>query len=153
MMVFQPEERDAIRAFRKQTICYVLAQQGNCLDLAIGRVKAVTGRSMQLLDGATFPRDLPYSWMLAVVICPGDDTTQLGSWASRLSPPDLARIRFYEPHELEETADRIYEGWTNKGLPDPWRIRVHGFKELNRVLGGDLNVRILEDHVGAKSST
>lgn len=150
MSIFTAEERSIIRSHRFDTVCYVLAQSGACLDLARERVRAVTGRKLQYLTAENLPAELPRSWMLAVVLCPGDDTHRLGAWAAKLGPARHARIIFYEPDELDATADQAYAGWNRHPLPDPIRRRVRDFKEFNRFLGTDLNIRILDDHQPAR---
>lgn len=150
MSIFTAEERRSIRSHRFDTVCYVLAQSGACLELARDRVRAVTGGTLRYLSPDELPAELPASWMLAVVLCPGDDTRRLGAWAAQLSPARHARIIFYEPDQLDATADQVYAGWNQQPLPDPIRRRVRHFKEFNRLLGTDLNIRILDDHQPAR---
>ncbi len=145
MAIFSPDERDIILKHRKDTICFVLAETGICLGLAKDRVRSVTGRSLLLVNTDALPTNLPPSWMLAVFLCPGDNTEALAKWAAKLGPARMTRIYFYEPEEFGRLAE-TYAAWIREGLPDPIRRRAHGFKELNRLLGVDLNTMVLRDY-------
>lgn len=146
MPVLRADERAIIRAHAKDTTCFVVGEDGHCLELARARAEAMTGRLLRHLRSSELPAALPDSWMVAVILCPGDSTEAVASWASRLEVSEARRILFYESFDLDLVADRVYAGWIRHGLPDPVRQRVHDFKELNRRLGSDLNMRILEDH-------
>lgn len=145
MAYFTRDETEIIKAHRKDTTCYVLADTGTCLELKAQEVRRVTGRTLVPLTSARLPGTPPRSWMLAVVLCPGDDTKRLAAWALRLRPADQDRIDFYEPQALPQV-DAVYGAWTEAGLPDPNRFPVDDLAHLNRLLGLDLNRRILRDH-------
>ena len=106
----------------------------------------MTGRLLRHLRVSELPATLPDSWMLAVILCPGDSTEAVATWVGKLGVSETRRILFYESFDLDLVADRVYAGWIRHQLPDPVRQRVHDFKELNRLLGSDLNMRILQDH-------
>lgn len=146
MSALDSDQRAVIRAHAKDTVCYVLAETGECLDLARGRVDAMTGRTLRHITHAQLPTTLPRSWMLAAVLCPGDSTEPWAAWASRLEPAQRERIIFYEPPGIERIAPQVFAGWIARHLPDPVRQEVRDFKEFNRLLGSDLNLRILLDY-------
>lgn len=145
MAFFTRDETEIIRAHRLHTTCYVLAETGACLNLKAEEVRRVTGRRLLPITGASLPRRLPRSWILAVVLCPGDLTGTLASWALRLTPADLDRILFYEAQQLPDL-DATYRGWVEARLPDPNRFPVDDLAHLTRLIGLDLNRRILRDH-------
>lgn len=89
---------------------------------------------------------LPRSWMLAVLLCPGDNTERLASWASRLPSGQLDRVRFYLHPETDARAS--CEGWARAGLP-PLRYEVaRDFPSFHRLFGLHFNDRVYEDAVG-----
>lgn len=146
MRALDSNERAVIRAHAKETVCYVLADSGDCLQLARGRAEAMTGRILRHVTSAQLPTVLPRSWMLAVDLCPGDTTDALAAWASRLEPGQLDRIVFYEPVQLDKVVTQVYAAWIGRHLPSLVRQQVRDFKDLNRLLGSDLNIRILQDY-------
>lgn len=146
MRALDSNQRAVIRAHAKDTVCYVFAETGDCLHLARGRAEAMTGRTLRHVTSARLPTGLPKSWMVAAILCPGDTTDALAAWASRLEPGQLDRIVFYEPPQLDKVAPQVYAAWIGRHLPDPVRQQVRDFRELNRLLGSDLNIRILQDH-------
>lgn len=147
LSLFSGEETEVIRRHRFDTVSYLLAERDVCLELARDRVQGVTGRTLRHITLDQLPSELPESWMLAVLHCPEDDIERLADWARRLTVADQNRVLFYEPesHPRDEAA-RALRPWMRAGLPAPVRHRVADRKELNRVLGNDLNWRILEDH-------
>lgn len=142
---FLLEETEVIRANRMRTTCFVVAERGNCLDLRAEEIRRVSGRRFVPVSGATLPRTLPPSWMLAVIVCPGDDSGRVAAWTKGLGFGQSRLVFFYETQQGLDVA-AFYRAWVAKRLPDPARRRPKNFVDLCVALGADLNRRILADH-------
>jgi hypothetical protein len=111
---FPPGWHDVVRANFEDTVAFVVAQSGKCLDFQTQESKhpkgRVRGRHFRPLSPAAL-KDLrlPQSWFLGVVLCPGDEPEVLARWHAGLKPEDRDRVVFfihpdYEQHELDEQA-------------------------------------------------
>lgn len=147
MGIFSPDETKIIRDHRMDTLCYVATDTDPCAKLADGRVADVTGRRLECVSLDELPARRPKSWLAAIIHCGGDDLSPVASWARSLTLPDLDRVVFFEPGSSPEAeALASFGPWLDAGLPDPIRHRFTDFRELNRLLGTEINLRIWEDH-------
>lgn len=142
---FSPEEIDQVRRHKRDTTAYVLVEPGNCFRLGPADFAKVKGRALVPVTRNTLPvHPLPASWVLVVLVCPGDDLGSVAGWASRLPRVDLHRVWFYELESAD--ARGSYKMWSEAGLPFPRRERAKDGAEFNRILANELNIRILLDH-------
>lgn len=147
MAFFEADEVALIRAHRFDTTGYILADAPGCLSIQAEEVHRVRGRRLVPLRSKALPprAQLPKSWIMAVVLCPGDATAALAAWARALPLADLGRIRFYEVEGVD--AGPAYAGWIQGGLPAlVLRFPVRDTPEFIRLFGRHLNQRIVRDH-------
>lgn len=137
--------RSVVMAHRFETTAFLLADSGECLETRDAEVLNVKGRRLVPITSAELSGlKLPTSWLLAVILCPGDDTAAIAAWTRRLPVADHDRIRFYAHPDADlESALRI---WHAVGLRDPPLRSVRGARELARPLGMAINDRIYADH-------
>lgn len=123
---------------------FVVADSGDCLGIQRDEVARVKGRRLLSLTGRDLEQLAPTgSWIMAVLLCPGDGTEDLARWARRRPAQDLDRIGFYEHPDVD--ARRSYLAWVKAELPMPLRDKVNDFAGFHRLFGNDLNDRIYAD--------
>lgn len=140
-----PDWHDVVAANWKKTTGFILAREPQCLKVrdeelaAVRENRVLIGLSWSELDGWTPPA----SWILAVLVCPGDSVNELAAWAHR-QKADPARIHFY----VHEGADEYTAlgSWAQVGLPDPAvDTGMTSWTEFHKKFGLDLAIRILQD--------
>lgn len=142
---FSFEEIQQIRKHRLETTGYVVLRPGNCFGLKPQDFTKVAGRRLVPLGADQPPvHPLPRSWVLVVLVCPGDDLTGLATWGAKLTRADLHRVWFYELRGQDARAS--YKPWVAAGLPYPPREQVDDVREFNHLFANELNIRILLDH-------
>lgn len=139
-----PDWRETVRANWKKTAAFLLASAQPCIKIRDDELAAI--KANRILVGLS-PRDLqawspPASWLLAVVLCPGDTTTEVTAWA-RKSRADASRVHFY----LHPDADRqVLAAWHEAGFPtERVDTDVDSWKRLHQLLGLALADRIVAD--------
>lgn len=140
-----PDWHDVVEANWRKTTGYVLALRGPCLKVrddelaAIQRNRVLVGLSAKDL-GAWTP---PESWLLAVLLCPGDTVEAIVDWAKRGSV-ESERVHFYAHKDTDPYA--ALAAWSDAGLPDPAvDDGITSWKSFHQKFGNDLAIRILED--------
>ena len=137
---------EIIRRHRLDTTAFVVATQPNCLAIATLEAQKVTGRRLKLIrpDELASPERLPASWVVAVLLCPGDATAAIASWVRRLPSIARSRIWFYEAPGIDGAW--AYAAWKDAGLGNPLADPFSGFLEFNKLFANDLNEQIYQDH-------
>lgn len=132
-----------VRANASRTKGFVLADSGECLDIRdaeIARIqrslRPITSKELEVLE-------LPPSWLLGVILCPGDDMARVAAWTSQLPASDRERVRLY-PHERCDLIAMLAP-WYAGGLDDPRADEVRDFATFHRFFGNDLNDQIYAD--------
>jgi hypothetical protein len=110
---------ETVREHHKRTAGFVLAQSEPCVSTRdLEASNYVYGREFQALASSDLDElELPESWFMGVLVCPGDDLTVLAKWVADLDEEDLSRIRLYL-HEDLDIVD-VLEPWYGEGLPSP----------------------------------
>lgn len=137
---------ETIRRHRFDTTAFLVAVQPNCLGIAALESQKVTGRRLKLLapNAPPSPDALPASWVVAVLLCPGDSTTEITKWARRLPAAARSRIWFYEAPTLD--VPLAYGSWKDAGLGNPLADAFADFLDFNRLFANDLNEQIYQDY-------
>lgn len=152
-----PEDPDryraVIRAHMRDTMGYLFAKTGRCIDLQSWELDALkpksstqkTGRTIVALDSKTMATlDVRGSWVLGVLLCPGDDTQEVATWAARKKLPSTDRIRFYGIGKIDVAA--AFAAWYEAGFGDPDFMAIEGKPErLNHFFGQCLNDQTAQD--------
>lgn len=135
--------RDVVAAHHQDSDAVLVAATDPCLSIAYDESANVTGRSFRIdrpqgLAGL----ELRASWLMAVLLCPGDDTSLVSAWV-RGGDRDPRRILFY----LHPTTDarRALAAWREAGFPVLSTWTVESWKELHAHFGAAWNVRVFDD--------
>lgn len=128
----------------KKTTAFLLAGSEPCISIRDDELDAIEGN--RVLVGLGF-EDLAAwqpsgSWMLAVLLCPGDSTERLAAWAAE-HEVDPGRVHFYlHP----DTPWRVLETWHEAGYPtDQVDDDVDAWERLHSLFGLALSNRIYKD--------
>lgn len=139
-----PDWHAVVAAHWRDTVGFLYASQPGCIEIRDDELRKVRGN--RVLVGVT-PADLTRwkptaSWMMGVVLCPGDDVAELVAWAIKNGAAE--RIRFYAYPKCDPFA--VLQPWADAGLPNPAvDIDIGDWKRLHRRFGRDLAVQILQD--------
>lgn len=135
---------EAVRRNWRRTTAFLLASTQPCITIRDEELQAI--RAHRVLVGVG-PDDLAgwepgASWMLAVVLCPGDSTDALAAWARR-HRIDASRVHFY----LHPDAPlKVLNGWAEGGFPtDRVDTDVDSWQRLHKLFGLALSDRIVLD--------
>lgn len=133
-----------VRANHHKTVCYILVGREPCLGIAQAEVDAVERNIQLVLYGDLGKVALPSSWLLACVICPGDDLVALARWVKTRRARG-SRIRFF----LHPSADEnVLRSWEAAGLGKARAVTVSKWQELHPQLGRALNDTVYLDAKG-----
>lgn len=121
----------------------VVASSGLCRRIRAQEEK-VPGRDFQ---GAT-PQGLSKlqlegSWIVGVLLCPGDDTRAVANWATSLGPDEIDRIRFYYMPGTDLVG--ALAAWYGVGLPDPVTAEIEDWPTFHKTFGRDHANQVYQD--------
>lgn len=109
-------------------------------DQEVARIR----RQLRALEPEDLPRTIRApSWMVGVLLCPGDGTETVARWAVALLEADRERVRFYHHPRVDLVA--AFAAWYAGGLPDPVRAEVSDFKSFHKRFGWDFNNQVYRD--------
>lgn len=135
-----------VRAHMHDLTGWVVASSGRCLDVQDAEVRHIN-RSLEAVHGQDLGargRPEARSWMVGILVCPGDALETLAGWAKGLDETDLRRVRLY----FLPGADPVKSlaAWYDAGLPDPYTADVEDWPQFHKRFGLDLNNQIYLDH-------
>lgn len=135
---------DVVRRNHATTTGFLWAMQVACRDIVDQELQRIQRRLKAVEPGSLDEVGLPASWLLAVLLCPGDDTAEAARWVRARPPADRERVRFYlRPRTSEEQA---FRAWLEAGLGAPLATDVRDFSSFHRAFGRHLNDRVWLDH-------
>ncbi len=117
----------------------VSSHHPSCLKMARDEVKHIN-RWMEARTFDDLP-DVPDSWFMAVIVCPGDDLTPLAAW---MSTHGGERVRFYL-HPGADTAALTPIRTQGHDLRHVRPERYATYGAMHQRLGQDLSDQIYED--------
>ena len=137
-----------VRAHHKKTACYLLVAREPCIGIAQDEANAID-RNIQIVSHEDLEDlDLPPSWLLAFVVCPGDSVAPLARWVKARRARGR-RIRFFlHP----STDDNVLRSWEAAGLGLARGVAVSTWQELHPHLGRALNDTVYLDALGREPS-
>lgn len=140
-----PDWHEVVVDHWRQTTGFLLALRQPCLRIRDDELDAIRkNRVLVALDPAGLEAwTPPASWLLAVLLCPGDDARPVVDWVRRCGA-DPDRVKFYARKGVD--AFQALASWDAAGLPDP--VVEEGFttwRDLHKAFGRDLAIRILQD--------
>lgn len=103
------------------------------MGIVADEIRRVKRTLRAIAPGGAPPSSRPRSWVLAVLVCPGDTLAGTASWVRGLAPRDRDRVYVYfHPH-----TDRVaaLAPWYAAGLDDPITSLAHDFKSFPSVVG------------------
>lgn len=136
-----------VREHHPKAVAWVVAATEPCLSIREKEVSQIK----RVLQGADFENlpdhaSLPDSWLIAIIVCPGDDLTPVIRWTERLEAEAQERVQFYYHPEVEITA--ITEPWLDAGLPEPITYEVEDFTTFHNQFGWEFNDQVYRDATG-----
>lgn len=140
-----PDWHDVVRSNWKKTTAFLLSFSEPCITIQAQELEAIRrNRVLVGLDAASLEKwTPPASWMMAVVLFPGDDVGPLLAWMHR-HEADPDRIHFYA-HPTTD-AFTVLAPWAKAGLPFPKVDEdMATWVRLHKRFGLDLSVQILKD--------
>ncbi len=146
MIAGRPRDyRDVIHPRRLDTRVFLVANTQPCIDLRDAAARP-TGRDYRITDlGAWRDQAVPPSWVLAAILCPGDDTQELVHWLATQNG-DAERVVFFMHPDTDPVA--ALEAWYGAGHGDPVVHEAATWIDLARPLGQFVNDLIYLDAVG-----
>lgn len=137
-----------VRAHSQDTLGLVVADTGDCLGIRDAEIAHVRRELRALTSSDLAKLVLPKSWLVAVLLCPGDDLQTLAAWALGLEEKDWRLIRFYH-HPGVDLVEALTP-WYAAGLDDVRADEVRDFASFHRLFGNDLNDQIYSDARSAR---
>lgn len=142
-----PDWYTVVRGHWKQTTGFLLASAEPCLSIRDQELESVGGRAL----ASRSPKDLerwnpPRSWILAVIVCPGDSLQPVVDWVHRhRADPD--RVWFFLHPRTDPAPLR---SWLEAGHDTVHVDSVSNWQELHKLFGLALNDRVYADwkHLG-----
>lgn len=133
-----------VRGNWQKTTAYLLASREPCIAIRAAELKAIReNRVVVGVDSAALGRWKPTgSWLLAVILCPGDETAELADWiwVNQLDP---SRVHFYlHP----KTTWKPLRAWHDAGFPTAnVDDDVPSWQRFHQLFGLALSDRIVAD--------
>lgn len=124
-----------------QTTGYIMASRQPCITIRDDEVRHINRRLVALIPDDLDALEPGMSWLMAVVLCPGDDSHALAAWAKRAGAPE--RVRFYL-HPDTHVNDAL-AAWADAGFAAAKVDVVASWKELHPGFGRALNDQVYAD--------
>ena len=138
-----PDYYGVVRANVARTRGFIVAERHPCLDIRDREVDSIRRDLKPAFLTALDGLELPESWLLAIILCPGDNTQVVAAWAKRLAGRDVDRIRFYAHPEAD--LNEALGAWVSARLPPPRVDDASDWREFHRRFGLHLNDRAYQD--------
>lgn len=121
----------------------VVAASGECLKIQ-AQEEDIPGREFKgLRPGDLDDLELQGSWLVGILLCPGDHTKAIAAWASTLGPSNVDRVRFYYLPNVD--LGDAFEAWYETGLLDPLTAEVEDWPSFHQTFGRDHSNQVYED--------
>lgn len=137
------EFRDLVAKHHKDSSAILVASREPCVAIAYDERVNAHGRAFQIVGPEELPSfQPPESWIMGVLLCPGDDTVGIASWADK-HQIDGERIVFYIHRDTEYRA--ALKGWVEAGFSVHASWTIRSWRELHKHFGAAWNVRVFDD--------
>lgn len=140
-----PDYRSVVHPARTATRVFIVARSPPCIRLRdeAARPKGRDYRTASLGDLADL--EPPPRWVMAAILCPGDDASALVEWA-RAGKADPDRILFVLHPDTDAVA--ALRPWYEAGHGDPVAVEARTSKDFAKPLGQFVNDWIYADAKG-----
>lgn len=137
-----PDWYTVVRTHWRRTTGFLLASREPCLGIRQAELRAVRGRALASRD----VNDLldwkpPESWLLAVILCPGDAVQPVLDWV-RKHKADPSRVWFFVHRDTDIV---LLHPWADAGFPTDQVDVVSTWQALHKLFGLALNDRVYAD--------
>jgi hypothetical protein len=142
-----PEPADLLRTVREhapETEGYLLASAQPCLAVDEAALRA-SRRVVRIHPGELAGLRPGRSWAMAVLVCPGEDTSAVAEWA-RARRAEAHRVWFYLHPDASREALRP---WREAGYRTERVETVRTWRELSTLLGLAVNDVVYRDFADA----
>jgi hypothetical protein len=140
---FPPNPRDVIHPHRLETVGFLLATRPPCTRIVVDEVRNVKRTLKALGPGDIPPSPLPRSWVLALLVCPGDTLEGIATWVRRLPARDRERVYLFFHPDVDRVA--ALASWYEAGLDDPIVSLAHDFRSFHKSFGARMNLQTYLD--------
>lgn len=147
-----PGAIERVRPHLQKTVGYILAASGDCLDIQAREVDTIKTRRFRSVGPDQLESlELPESWILAAVMCPGDDTHAIARFTEGLHAGDRQRIRFYWYPETRP-ADAL-KPWLAADLGPIQEDDIDGWQRFHKLFGAHHSIQVFIDHADRGPAT
>ncbi len=140
---FPGNPRDVIHPHRFETAGYLLATSAPCTRIVADEVRIVKRTLYALTSGHAPPVSRPRSWVLAILVCPGDTLAGIAPWVRRLASRDRERVYVYFHPDTDQVA--ALAPWYKAGLDDPITSLAQDFRSFHKSFGARMNLQTYLD--------
>lgn len=130
-----------VRTNHHRTTGYLLASSPPCIKIRNDEIQRINRKTIPLTLAELKDLEPEGSWLLGVILCPGDDTTEVSRFAHRTHSPH--RIRFFA-HPKTEISTTL-ESWKAAGHHKARIDLVASWKQLHPLFGLALNDQVYHD--------
>lgn len=135
--------QDVVAEHHTDSDAVLVATREPCISIAYDEQANVHGRSFTIATpGELADLELRDSWLMAVLLCPGDGTEALAHWV-REEARDPRRIVFYFHTDTDPRS--ALGAWQAADLPVHATWTIDDWKQLHKHFGAAWNVRVYDD--------
>lgn len=134
---------DVVAEHHGDSDAVLVADREPCITIAYDERENVTGRSFQIVAPDELDTlDLRATWIMAVLLCPGDDAEAVRAWVEE-DDRDPRRVLFYLHTDTD--AREALAPWHEAGLHVHSTWTVSSWKEFHKHFGAQWNVQVFDD--------
>lgn len=142
-LTFPPDYSRVVRGGKDHAVGYLLATSGACLTLRDEELRHIDRNLVDVAPGQLPTLRPTGSWLLAVLLCPGDRTDEVAAWAKGLPGRAAERVVFYLAPGVDE-ADAL-RGWAKAGFLQAATSTVKDWPQFHKRFGRDFNDQVYRD--------
>lgn len=126
-----------------ETVGFLYASRPPCQGIRDDEVRRIKRTLVPVGPGGFPSRPLPKSWVLAVLVCPGDSLQDVAAWVRGVPRRDRERVYVY----FHPATDRVaaLSAWYAAGLDDPIVSLAHDFTTFHKSFGARMNLQTYND--------
>lgn len=141
MSARKPAYAEVVRAHHEKTVGYLVASREPCIRIRDDEVASVRRRLVPLSPEDVAELEPPDSWIMAVVLCPGDDASVIARWLGKRRDP--ARVWFFAHPGVDLDAALAPLRAAGHALAQVDTVR--SWRELHPLFGHALNDQVYAD--------
>lgn len=135
--------RDVVTEHHTESDAILVAGRAPCISIAHDEQENLAGRSFRIVKPTDLEAlEVPASWKMAVLLCPGDGTEPIADWVLE-GDLDLRRIIFYL--HVDTDPREALMAWHGAGLHVHATWTIEDWRQLHKHFGAAWNVQIYDD--------